>query len=103
MYKNLHEFIKEYDDIDYGKYVEKHIGIEFEYNNKFYRMCNEPIMSALPKRNGIILNICTYTGPDEYYCSEKVLGWYEDLNDCLENWIIDGKKLKRLLLIPTLE
>lgn len=54
-------------------------------------MCNEPIMSASTKRNGIILNICTYTGPDEYYCSEKVLGWHEDLNDCLENWIIDGK------------
>lgn len=90
MYRNLNEFIREYDDNYYGKFVEKHIGIEFEYRGKFYRMCNEPVACGLPIKDGVVLNICTYTGPDETYCCQKELGWYKDLNDCLDRWIIDG-------------
>ena len=108
-YNSLEEFIDEYST---GKsfswqnsdHKERFMGIEFTYNNVYYRMCREPIEdSKLPiLQNGRIgrydVMICHFW-MNEYKDNDFVLvGWYSDLNDVLENCIIDGRKFKDVIM-----
>ena len=105
-FNNLQEFIDEYDFKSKAE-CEKHIGIEFTYNNIYYRMCCEPLdISEFPILNdGKIgrydVNIVNWkTDTDFEY---QLIGWYADMNDLLENCIIDGKKFKEVIMDDSTE
>jgi len=100
-FKDLQEFINEYDfesNID----CEKHIGIEFTYNNNYYRMCCEPLdISEFPLlENGKLgrydVNIVHWITDTEF--EYELIGWYSDMNDLLENCIIENKKFKDIIM-----
>ena len=100
-YKNLQDFINEYDDLYHGELVEKLIGIDFKYKDNFYRMCKEPISEdLLPTKDGKICHICTYKNTTDMFLDSDVQEWYFDLYDCLENWIIEGIKFKNVISDP---
>lgn len=108
-YNNLSEFIDEYAT---GKsfswqnkdHKERYMGIEFSYNDVYYRMCREPgkdsEMPILPDgRMGRYDVMICHWAMSQYKDDDFVLiGWYSDLNDVLENCIIDGKKFKDVIM-----
>ena len=108
-YNDLSEFIDEYAT---GKsfswqnkdHKERYMGIEFSYNDVYYRMCREPgkdsEMPILPdgRISRYDVMICHWA-MSQYKDDDFVLiGWYSDLNDVLENCIIDGKKFKDVIM-----
>ncbi len=108
-YNDLSEFIDEYAT---GKsfswqnkdHKERYMGIEFSYNDVYYRMCREPgedsEMPILPDgRIGRYDVMVCHWAMSQYKDDDFVLiGWYSDLNDVLENCIIDGKKFKDVIM-----
>ena len=108
-YNDLSEFIDEYAT---GKsfswqnkdHKERYMGIEFSYNDVYYRMCREPgkdsEMPILPDgRMGRYDVMICHWAMSQYKDDDFVLiGWYSDLNDVLENCIIDGKKFKDVIM-----
>lgn len=100
-YNNLQEFIDEYDII--VKYdVRRMYGIEFIYNNIYYRMCLEPIAEEdLPilndgrrgKYDVMIVHDIKSSNP-----KYELIGWYADMEDLLENCIIQDKKFKDVIM-----
>lgn len=113
-YASLNEFVYEYetgrsipaDNLDKHKYM----GIEFRYNDVCYRMCREPLdendMVILPDgrtgRYDVMILHCEKTG---YPMSEsfELIGWYEDLNDVLDNCIIQGRAFKDVIMADETE
>ena len=102
-YKKLDEFIFEYEDYRdpaNGKFM----GIEFEYNGKFYRMCREPLDACQKSEDGFLLEydvMQIVTSSGNYLDDEMEylpIGWYRDLNDVLENCLIEGKKFKEVII-----
>lgn len=108
-YKNLEEFIDEYA---YGKsfswqnedHKERFRGIDFTYNNTIYRLCNEPLREdQFPiLENGEKGKYCTYIMHNMMRNVEDdeiiELGWYIDLYDALDNWIIEGKSFREVIM-----
>lgn len=100
-YNSLKEFLMEYDENDYGIYVRKYMGIEFIYKGNLYRMCIEPFQKEkLPIINKERYTICTYKGIEDNFGSIWCLGWYKDLDDCLDNWYISGVKFRDIISSP---
>lgn len=108
-YNNLEEFIDEYYkgpeapwESEDGK--ARYMGIEFFYNGICYRMCNEPGLDEdMPRlEDGRIARYCTYimhNMMDDVDDDEIIeLGWYSDLNDTLDNWIIEGRKFRDVIM-----
>lgn len=108
-YKSLNEFIDEYST---GKSFswenedrkERFMGIDFFYNGTCYRMCREPGLDEnMPKlKDGRVARYCTYimhnlmdTCDDDEIID---LDWYADLNDTLDNWIIEGRKFRDVIM-----
>ncbi len=96
-YNSFEEFYEEYNydrDVFSGHYI----GIEFKYNDKYYRLSHDYSLSdeshiykyfsfELVKKN------------DAYFNGEsKVIGQYKNLNDALDNWIIDGKPFREVIM-----
>lgn len=108
-YNNLNEFIDEYAT---GKsfswqnndHREKFMGLDFFYNNICYRICREPnAESELPiLSNGKVGRYCTYimhNMMNDIKDDEIIeLNWYSDLYDALDNWIIEDKKFKDVII-----
>ena len=108
-YTNLEEFIYEYesgrsipsDNLDRQKFM----GIEFKYNDVYYRMCREPLdenekVTLSDGRIGqydVILLHCEKTGYPQSE-SYELIGWYADLDDVLENCMIQGRKFKDVIM-----
>ena len=108
-YANLNEFIYEYetgrsipaDNLDKQKYM----GIEFRYNDVYYRMCREPqdennavtLPDGRTGRYDVMILHCENTG---YPMSEsfELIGWYADLNDVLDNCIIQGRVFREVIM-----
>lgn len=107
-YKDLDKFIYEYDsgrhssDNSHGR---KFMGLEFFYNNVYYRMCREPLSDEeRPKlKNGklgfyqVSIMHCEKLGypiADEF----DLIGWYSDIYDLLENCLIEDKKFKDVII-----
>lgn len=109
IYNSLSEFIDEYA---YGKsfswqnedHKQRFMGLDFSYNGIVYRMCREPgaddemPILANGKRGRyatyIMHNLMKNVKDDK----QILLGWYSDLNDVLENWLIEGKKFKEVIM-----
>lgn len=108
-YSSLEDFIYEYesgksipsDNLDKPKYM----GIEFKYNDIYYRMCREPMdeNSKVFLDDGraglydVMIMHCEKTG---YPLAEsfELIGWYADLNDVLENCILQDRKFKDVIM-----
>lgn len=115
-YNSLEEFIYEYssgrsipsDDLQNPKYM----GIEFKYNEKYYRMCREPLPEneedwiVLPNgevaRYDVLILNCEQSGYPKSD-SEELVGWYQDLDDVLNNCEIDNKKFKEVIMDDSTE
>ena len=99
-YQNLNGFIFEYDsgrhssDKNFGR---NFMGIEFFYNNFYYRMCREPIDD---EKNGIYQVSIMHCEKLGYPVADKfeVVGSYKNIYDLLENCIINGKKFKDVIM-----
>ncbi len=108
-YKELKDFIYEYesgrsipvDNLDRQKFM----GIEFKYNNVYYRMCREPLdenekVTLADGRKGqydVMILHCEKTGyPQSESC--ELIGLYADLDDVLENCLIQGRKFKAVIM-----
>ena len=108
-YKELKYLIYEYesgrsipaDNLDRQKFM----GIEFKYNDVYYRMCREPLdenekVIFSDGRTGqydVILLHCEKTGYPQSE-SYELIGWYADLDDVLENCMIQGRKFKDVIM-----
>ena len=103
-YEKFEDFYYEYA---YGKAFswqdpnkkERFRGLEFTYNDEYYRMCNEPLKEEdfpiLPNgKKGHYSTMIDKTGHFDW----EILGWYENLDDVLDNWIIDGKKFREVIM-----
>lgn len=108
-YNNLDEFIIEYKDRKYPMYrdeIERYMGIEFIYDNQFYRMCREPHCEEgkgplLPNgKIGLydVFEVKTINGRPDSDAPYKLIGWYSDLFDVLENCYIKGRKFKDVIM-----
>lgn len=103
-YKSLLEFCQEYDENKYDESIEKHIGIEFVYNQMYYRMCREPIEeSELPilsdgKKAQIDVNIVHWKDGFGSDFSYELVGWYSNLNDVLNNCVLQGQCFKDVIM-----
>lgn len=108
-YNNIEEFIDEYSSGPEMPWQSKdgkrrYMGIEFSYHGVYYRLCREPGEDAdMPKLgNGRIGRYCTYimhAWMEEFADDDIVeLNWYSDLNDVFENWIIDGRPFKEVIM-----
>lgn len=109
IYNSLDEFIDEYA---YGKSFswqnddkkQRFMGIDFSYKGIVYRMCREPGEdNEMPRLNeGKVGRYATYIMhnlmKNEKDDSQILLGWYCNLNDVLENWVIDGRKFKDVIM-----
>ena len=114
-YESLDDFIYEYSQ---GKEFswqnseqrERFIGIEFCYRNIYYRMCREPydeertilLDNGHPGIYDVMIIHCEKSGyprADSY----ETIGWYESLQDVLENCMIDGKPFKTVIMDDTTE
>lgn len=108
-YNNLEEFIDEYATGPQMPWQSKdgkrrYMGLEFTYNGVYYRLCREPgNETGMPKlQDGRIGRYCTYImhmWMDDFSDDDIVeLDWYADLNDVLENWKLDGKPFKEVIM-----
>ena len=81
------------------------MGVEFKYNNVYYRMCRESLdenekVTLSDGRTGqydVILLHCEKTGYPQSE-SYELIGWYADLDDVLENCMIQGRKFKDVIM-----
>ncbi len=100
-YKSLDEFIYEYDS---GRrpstetQPRKFMGIEFFYGGVCYRMCYEPAENeGAPRFYYVYVMHCEsrgYPAADRF----EVIGRYEKFQDLLENFLIDGKPFKEVIM-----
>ncbi len=108
-YASLQEFCQEYDENYYNEDVEKHMGIEFIFNEVYYRLCREPLDdSQLPvlsngKKAKIDVNIVHWKDGFGSDFSYELIGWYDSLNDVLDNCIIQGKSFREIIMDDTTE
>ena len=100
-YKSLDEFIYEYDS---GRrpstktQPRKFMGIEFLYGGVYYRMCCEPAENeGEPRFYYVYVMHCESRGypPADRF---EVIGRYEKFQDLLENFLIDGKLFKEVIM-----
>ncbi len=107
-YNNFDDFYYEYS---HGKAFswedenqrERFIGIEFEYNHKHYRMCNEPLdddaLPVLPNgKKGHYQTYVQATFSDIINSQWTMTQCFENLDDALNNWIIDGKTFREVIM-----
>lgn len=108
-YNNIDEFIDDYykgTEMPWDSKDEKrrYMGIEFTYNNVYYRMCREPgddkdmprLSDGRIGRYDVIICHCWM---DDFKDDDFILiGWYSDLEDVLENCNIDGRKFKDIIM-----
>lgn len=99
-YKSFEEFFEEYN---YDRDIEKehYIGLEFEFHGEYYRLGHD-----YSSEDAYEFKYWTYelssneSGEKIYLTSEwKNIGQYKDLNDALDNWIIDGKKFREVIML----
>lgn len=102
-FNNLEEFKSQYCgwwDPSEGKWL----GLEFKYNNRFYRFHTGLMLDEkkpiLP--NGKEGKFCIY----EMICEKEkypscdryqLIGWYSDMDDLLERCIINGEKFEKII------
>ena len=109
-YEKFEDFYYEYA---YGKAFSwedsnkraRYYGIEFRYNEKVYRLSNEPSFEedGISIRNGQIGDYKTYT-IDRYLIDDwKLIDSYKNLDEVLDNWIIDGKKFREVIMADETE
>lgn len=115
-YNSLEEFRNEYAigkvfswESDDG--LTHYMGIEFSYKGVYYRMCREPEvvgddddwLPILPNGKRAHYDVMIYHN-DKYgwpSCENvELIGWYEDIDDVLENCIIAGRKFKDVIMDP---
>jgi hypothetical protein len=108
-YTSLQAFCQEYDENRYNNEVEKHIGLEFIFNQVYYRMCREPLNeNELPilndgKKAKFDVNIVHWKngfGSDFTY---ELVGWYSCLEDVLDDCIIQGKSFRDIIMDDSTE
>lgn len=107
-YNSLEEFRDEYAIgwCLYGLDKKAHyMGIEFVYKGTYYRMCREPGEDSLfpllsdGRRGRYDVLIFPYDEQGVPSCDlEKLVGWYADIDDVLENCIIDGRKFRDVIM-----
>ena len=99
-YKSLDEFICEYDS---GRrpstetQPRKFMGIEFFYGGVCYRMCFEPAENDEPRFYYVYIVHCESRGcpaADRF----EVIGRCENFQDMLENFLIDDKPFKEVIM-----
>lgn len=107
-YKSLKEFINEYD-VNCKSNVEHHRGIEFVYNNTYYRISWELMESQdltikademLGRYNVYIVKWKNGFGSEFSY---ELIGCYPNMNDLLKNCIIDNRKLCEVIMDDSIE
>ncbi|MBR0262235.1 MAG: hypothetical protein IJQ85_10655 [Selenomonadaceae bacterium] len=100
-YNSLDEFIYEYDS---GRrpstetHGRKFMGIEFLHGGVYYRMCFEPAENDGERRfYYVYIMHCETQG---YPAAERfeTIGRYENFKDLLENFLIDGKSFKEVIM-----
>ena len=108
-YTSLQEFREEYDGISYKKH-RSFIGIEFTYHDVYYRMCREPLVDehlpTLPNGNKGHYNVVIVHWKNGEWFSDyeyELIGWYENIEDLLQNYYIDGKKFKDIIMADETE
>ena len=108
-YTSLQEFREEYDGISYKKH-RSFIGIEFTYHDVYYRMCREPLVDehlpSLPNGNKGHYNVVIVHWKNGEWFSDyeyELIGWYENIDDLLQNCYIDGKKFKDIIMADETE
>lgn len=108
-YNSLDEVIDEYA---YGRQMPwnskdgktRYMGLEFSYNGVYYRICNEPLEEdEFPiLEDGRKGKYCTYimhVWMPEFEDDDIVeLKWYADLYDALDNWIIEDRPFKEVIM-----
>ena len=104
-YSSFEQFYEEYN---YDRDVEKEhfIGLEFKYSGKYYRLGHD--YSNEDKEN--IYKYWTYElAPDKngeviYLKSDWAnIGRYKNLDDVLDNWIINGKSFREVIMLDDTE
>ena len=103
-YTSLQEFREEYDGISYKKH-RSFIGIEFTYHDVYYRMCREPLrdeqLPTLPNGNkGHYRVVIVHWKNDEWFSDYEyeLIGWYETIDDLLQNCYISGRTFKDVIM-----
>ena len=109
-YESLDEFIYEYCkgrefSWQNEEHKERFMGIEFLYNGVYYRMCREPynekmtpiLNNGKPGLYDVMIIHCKKSG---YPVAEQfeILGWYESLEDVLDNCILQGKPFRKVIM-----
>lgn len=93
-YKNLDQFIEEYR-YDRDIFLEHYTGIEFKYNDKYFRLSHE----YSNNNNSEVFKYYLYEIKD--YKNDKIsyinIGKYRDLDEVLDNCLIDGNKFKEII------
>lgn len=107
-YDTLDEFCREYDEVDY-KNQRGFMGIEFTYRDVYYRMCREPI----PETDRPILSngkrgryrVVIVHWKDGWFSDfeYELIGWYEDINDLLDNCRLGDMKFKDVIMADETE
>lgn len=95
-YNSFEEFYEEYNydrDVMQGHLT----GIQFKYNNKYYRLSKDYYESAHEPLKYWCYIITNYerSDPEEDF---ELVGKYHTLDEALDNWNIDGKKLRDVIM-----
>lgn len=107
-YKSLEDFIGEYSGIRSDKYDIVY-GLDFRYKGKLYRMTMdqmEPENVRLIFENRKNKKLGKYEvalvdsnlKTEFQYKNYHFIGWYDDINDLLENCFIEGVKFKDAIM-----
>ena len=102
-YHSLQEFVEEYDGKEY-KDQQSFIGIEFTYNNVYYRMCREPFppdaFPILPDGRKGRYRVVIVHWKDGWLSDfeYELIGWYATLDDLLNICMIQGRPFAEVIM-----
>lgn len=111
MYTSLDDFYYEYargkafswQDENHRR---RFMGIEFKFNDKYYRMCREPLKEEERPiisggRKGLYMVVLVNDYWDDF--TYTLIGWYENLDDVLANCYLDGVVFSEAIMDPDTE
>jgi len=109
-YETIDDFIFEYSQgrefsWQNNEQRERFSGIEFKYDDTYYRMCREPydenhthiLKNGAPALYDVMILHCSKHGyplVDKY----ELVGWYANLDDVLDNCIISNQCFRNIIM-----
>lgn len=100
-YKNLNEFISEYETGKWDPSSGQWEGLEFRYKNKNYRLCHAPMYETKPPilENGEVGKLLLAKKINNKNSSDYIyLDWFSCMEDLLKSKLIEGRKFSDVIM-----